>query len=313
MSQPADFFPDFFIVGAPRCGTTALSKALRRNPRVLFSRPKETHYFTLLRAMEPSADVRSAYVERFYRRFRPELHQAAGEGSTNYLYSAEALKTILSLNPEAKFIAMVRNPVEMVPSLHQLMLLVLKEEVEDFATAWELRHERAQGRSLPRYVVDPRMYQYEEIGRLGTYVDQLFRIAGRERTRVFVYDDFTADPLAMYKEALAFIGVDYDGRVEFPRTMNTRHYRSRRVHDWVARVPRSPGDLPAHQARRSRETGASGRVFRKRALELVASLNLAPGPKRPLSPEMRRVLQETFADEIALLGGLLGRDLSHWR
>ncbi len=312
MRQPPGFFPSFFVVGAPRCGTTALSKALRRNPRVLFSKPKETHYFSVLRQRDPEADVRTAYVERFYGKFRPTRHQAAGEGTTNYLYSAEALKAILSLNPQAKFIAMVRNPLEMVPSFHQHMLLTLAEDVEDFATAWALQGDRAQGRKLPRYVLDPRLSQYEEIGRLGTYVDQLFRIAGREQTKVFVYDDFVTDPLAVYKEALAFIGVDYDGRVEFPRTLSTRHYRSRRVHDWVVRVPRSADDLSEHLRRRKRETNEGGRGLRKRALEFVAGLNLAPGPRRPLSHEMRRVLREAFADEIALLGRLLDRDLGHW-
>ena len=41
-------FPDFFLIGAPRCGTTSLSRYLADNPQVCFSRPKEPHYFSLL-------------------------------------------------------------------------------------------------------------------------------------------------------------------------------------------------------------------------------------------------------------------------
>ena len=67
MSEDArDFFPDFFIVGAPRCGTTALSKYLKRNPKICFSNPKEPHFFTKILEERPEADIQTEYVERFY-------------------------------------------------------------------------------------------------------------------------------------------------------------------------------------------------------------------------------------------------------
>jgi Sulfotransferase family len=59
MGKPARF-PDFFLVGAPRCGTTSLSRYLAANPQVCFSRPKEPHYFSLLPPQTPLDDLEPA-------------------------------------------------------------------------------------------------------------------------------------------------------------------------------------------------------------------------------------------------------------
>ena len=47
LMNKAECFPDFFVVGAPRCGTTAISKYLSDNPNICFSRPKEPHFFSI--------------------------------------------------------------------------------------------------------------------------------------------------------------------------------------------------------------------------------------------------------------------------
>ena len=51
------FFPNFFIVGAPRCGTTSLSKYLKWHPQVRLSDPKETHFFTSIYPDHPELDI----------------------------------------------------------------------------------------------------------------------------------------------------------------------------------------------------------------------------------------------------------------
>ncbi|MBV8462593.1 MAG: hypothetical protein JO368_04820, partial [Acidimicrobiales bacterium] len=44
----------------------------------------------------------------------------------------------------------------------------------------------------------------------------------------------------------------------------------------------------------------------------LQSLNVDQRPRTPMSPELRRALQHEFADDVARLGELLGRDLSAW-
>ena len=304
-----EFFPTFFLVGAPRCGTTALTKALKRNPQICFSRPKETHYFSKIYVEGGHSDVQRDYLDRFFPD-RSSEHRAIGEGSVTYLYSVEALKHVLRLNPDARFLAMVRNPMEMVPSFHQLLCFYMEEEVSDFATAWSLQGERAAGRRVPKRSVDPRMLQYGEVGRLGKYIDQLFHVAGRERCHVVVYDDFVRDPRAVYLDVIGFIGVDDDGRSDFPSRKPSRSIRSGPLHRLLYwHPPRAERLIPYIHARVGRSRTSKLRHLRKRLVRANSRTEKPAG----IDAATREMLRAEFSDDIARLGNLLGRDLSHWR
>lgn len=203
--------PGFFIIGAPRCGTTALSHYLSQHPRICFARPKEPHFFTSPLAASGNADLQRDYIERFFRHCGEDT-LLLGEGSVSYLYSKDALEQILQLNAQARFLVMLRSPVEMIQSYHARMLYILQEDTSDLRQAWRLQSLRARGKQIPRTCSEPRYLQYAEIGRLGSYLEQLYSLAGRQRCHVIVYDDFIADPQATYRGALSFIGIEDDGR-----------------------------------------------------------------------------------------------------
>ena len=307
------FFPDFFIVGAPRCGTTALYRCLKSHPEVCFSRPKETHFFSKILPELPGADVRTDYLDRFFANRRPG--QLVAEATVSYIYSATALRTIVGLNGNARFIAMVRNPLEMLPSFHQLMLLYGQEEIEDFAQAWALNDERAQGRALPVGCLDPKLLRYGEVGRLGKYVAHLFELVGRERCLVLLHDDFVADPRATYLRILAFLGLADDGRTEFPRAKETRRYRWRGLHRRLYRHPRTVEDFAQAVYRRARYRShprSPLRRLKKRLRGALIRLNDRAQARAPLSPSLRAELRVALSDDVARLGRLLERDLSHW-
>lgn len=305
-----DPFPTFFLVGAPRCGTTAMCRALKENPQICFSALKETHYFSKVYP-ESGGCVRTEYVERFYFRRQPQ-HRAMGEGSVSYLYSEDALEHILDLNPDARFLVMVRNPLEMVPSFHRLMLFYLEEDVEELAEAWALQDARLSGERLPATNSDPWMLQYREMGSLGKYVDRLQQLAGEDQCRILIYDDFRRDPIEVYKQALAFVGADYDGRTEIPVRMSSRAFRSRWLHRLLYKPPVRFGGVPAMQRLRARERQSGRRNLLRRAHKRLVRWNTIERAAEPLDPEMARVLREAFAPDVARLGQLTGRDLSHW-
>jgi len=137
-----------FIVGAPRCGTTALAEYLREHPDVCFSTPKEPHYFLMhdLRGAEP-AQLRQAIRDRYLGLYFRERQGASvyAEGSVSYLFAPERLEPILKLWPRAKFIISLRSPLEMVPSLHQRLFYNGDENQRDFNVAWDLTEQRRAG------------------------------------------------------------------------------------------------------------------------------------------------------------------------
>ncbi|HJY83139.1 MAG TPA: sulfotransferase [Candidatus Binatia bacterium] len=307
MTKP-ERFPDFFLIGAPRCGTTSLSRYLADNPQVCFSRPKETHYFSLLSPQSPLEDLEAAYLSRYFSHYRDE-HKAIGEGSVSYLYSPFALQQILSVNPDAKFITILRNPLEMLPSYHLMMCFTVMEDVEDFASAWSLQEARVRGEQIPKHCLNPYLLLYQEVAKFGEQIERLYHLAGRDRSLVLLFEDLVRDPLTTYKHVLAFIGIDYDGRTRFQRKMGSRTYRYR----WLQRLLYAPWSRDTYTVdtlyRRMSSKKASGR---KSLLKRLARWNRIEVRPAPLAPNMREKLRDTFAEDVAKLSRLLNRDLSHW-
>jgi hypothetical protein len=295
--------PSFFIVGAPRCGTTALSRALKDHPQISFSKPKETHFFLLAPEM-PVDELRSTYLGVHHGGLTAE-HKALGDGSVSYLYTPESIERALRFDPRAKFIAAVRNPLDLVPSYHARMVYDLEEDVADFSAAWDLQASRAAGQNIPKRCHDARLLLYGECGKLGQHVERLFEVAGRERCLIVVYDDFAKDQRAVYQRVLEFVGVEDDGRTKFSRKAENRGFKSSFLQQFVMNPP--PWTL------RLIEYSNKTMVRRlKRIRRTIEDFNTFPRTRPPLAPEMRAMLRAYYADDVAKLSGLLGRDLSHW-
>lgn len=297
-----------FLVGAPRCGTTAFSKALARNPQICFSKPKEPHFFTRSHPELTEAEMKEAYLRMFFPHLNND-HWVIAEGSVSYLYSPDAIKTIMAFDPAARFIAMVRNPMDMMPSYHARLLFTLDEDVRDFARAWSLQETRRAGRQIPRRCRDPRLLQYAAIGKLGEHIDRLFQTAGRERCHVVVFDDFVRDPIQVYKDTLAFIGVDYDGRTTLPQKNQNRGFKNAWLQQFVMNPPRPLARFIEKRQMKGLDWLAYLRPLRRR----IKKFNKVEEKRSPLPESLRQLLRTTFADDIERLSRLLNRDLSHWR
>jgi len=309
MTRPQGF-PDFFIIGAPRCGTTSLSRYLMRHPEVCFSRPKEPHYFAQQRGLPSGDELQRDYIDRYFGH-RSASESVAGEGSVSYIHLPQAIEQILHFNPDAKFIAMVRNPRSMLPSYHQKMLFLLQEDEADFGKAWALQTPRAQGMALPRTCLDPRLLDYTGVASLGAQVQALFDIVGRERAHVIVFDDFVKDTLAEYRAVLDFLGLDYDGQTEFERRFDSQMYRFRWLQLLFWKTATRGGkfvDTLERSRRKYREDG----TIRPNLVKRITKLNKKPVKPAPLSPRMVDILREDLRDDVRLLGDLLGRDLGYW-
>jgi hypothetical protein len=296
--------PSFFVVGAPRCGTTALSTALGGNPHISFSKPKETHFFLDDRSTMPVEDIRRLYLERFQPGLQPDA-QAIGDGSVSYLYDADAIRRAIEFDSRAKFIASVRNPLDMLHSYHARMLFTLDEDQEDFSRAWELQEERRAGRMLPKRCRLPELLQYGDVASLGRHVERLFEVAGRERCHVVVFDDFVAEPGKVYQQLLEFIGVEDDGRRKFKARRSNAGFKSR----WLQQLAMNP---PAWVFRLIDVSDTAMLKRLKKVRKRVKKFNRAREKRQPLSESMRATLRDYYRSDVEKLSGLLERDLTHW-
>src|SRR5687767_7533385 len=139
--------PNFFIVGAPKCGTTSLYNYL-----------KEPHYFCT-DFYKPSGLTEDQYLELFAP---AKSEKRIGEGSTWYIYSEEARKGIKAFDPDARIIIMLRDPVAMMYSLHAQRLWLARENIQDFEEALDAESDRKEGRRLPRYPFPVQLLFYRD-------------------------------------------------------------------------------------------------------------------------------------------------------
>jgi len=253
---------------------------------------KEPHFFNA----DDLQTVRTLdrYEALFYD--ASEEHIAVGEASVWYLSSAEAVPAILRYQPEAKFIVMVRNPIEMAAALHGEMLLSGLEYARKFSMAWNFQDERRQGQRIPAFLSGHRRkFLYGDVCSLGVQLERLFKTVSSHRVLTVILDDILADPRREYLRVLEFIGVPNDGRLNFPR------YNSASTFRWPSLVY----PILHWKDRLGVNTGLG-------LWTSVENLMRLERPREPLTPEMTSVLKEYFGKDVELLGRLLGRNLRRW-
>jgi hypothetical protein len=296
-----DRIPDLFLIGAPKCGTTALYSYLEKHPDIFMSPVKEPHYFY---ADFPSPDhINAADYSRLFA--KAGSSQLCGEGSTLYLFSRYAITEILKANPRAKLIAMVRNPLEMVVSFHGQKVYAFEEDERDFAVAWSLSEARASGHNVPPGCRAPEQLDYKAVGRLGGQIARLLRTTPADQVHIIVFDDFVSDTPAAYRGTLQFLGLSDPGMPEFPVVNAHKEHRL----PWLSQFLMQP-PFPVKQIKSLLKQRFPAQV--KRAGKSVYGINKQPAAKPPLPAELQRQMAREFADDIELLGNLLQRDLSHW-
>jgi hypothetical protein len=281
VGEPLRKLPNFFLVGAPKCGTTSLARYLEGHPQVFVTRPKEPGYFA--RSLLTEWGARRARSHQLDWDDYLRLFQAAtgnqvrrGEATTRYLRCEAALREIKTRCPEARLIALLRDPVAMVESWHAQKLWEKQETEPDLERAWRLEDSRRRGRDLPARLKATDAVFYSQVARLGAQVERLLEIFPRDQVQLILLDDLQRDAARVYQEVLGFLGVSSDGRTDFG------------VHN-------------------PRRTLTANRILS--ALRLAA-------PRRPsgtISPAFENELRQFFEPEVVKLERILARDLSAWR
>jgi Sulfotransferase domain len=289
--------PNFFIVGAPRCGTTALYDFLQQHPDVFMPYRKEPHFFGDDLPQRPPFLDRSGYLRLFARAGR---RRRVGEATVWYLYSKSAAEQIRAFNPDARIIIMLRRPVEMMYSLHGLFLFTSWEDIEDFAAAVAAEPDRREGRRLPRSTWWPKALQYTWLADYAPHVARYFDLFGRDQVRVIIYDDFRADTVGAVRSVYDFLDLDTtftpSARVVNPARTGRSMWLQRRLYD--PRVGALLGRLPP---------SAFHVVWRG-----LMRLNIRYRARPPLDRSIDVNLTQRLEPAVRRLEMLLGRDLPAW-
>ena len=295
--------PNFFIVGAPKCGTTALSEYLRDHPNVFISEPKEPHYFAFDFEQYRVKKNWSEYLNLFAS--STSEHTAIGEGSVFYLCSSVALEKIKEYNPQAKIIVMLRNPVDMIYSFHSQLVFTADESEKNFEKAWRLQETRQQGKQIPSQCREPAFLQYAEMGKLGQQIEKLQAVLPAEQVKIVLFEDFVKSTKNVYDEVLGFLAVPDDKRTEFIRINENKSHKMGAVGNFTAKPPA----LLTNVALKARDMLG---IKELGILDTIRSFNTKVAAREPLSDSLRSEMIEEFTPDIQKLARLIDRDLSHW-
>lgn len=295
--------PDFFIVGAPKCGTTSMDYYLGQHPEV-FMAEKEPHYFA--RDLIPDCDrlTEDGYFALFAT---PGPAKRLGEASVFYMYSKVAAREIHTFDPEAKIIVHIRNPVDALASHHSQLLYNGLETIDDLEEALSVEEKRKRGEHLPEKTGigygRPEYLYYREVVSFSEQIDRYLALFGPDRVHFVVFDDLKADLGGVYRRTLEFLKVAPDFEPRFDIENANKRIRSQWVRDFVRRPPEWASQVSRALMPAELRTAVKGRL---------RTLNTEFVPRPPMSPELRRRLQAEFAPEVDRLSALLDRDLSHW-
>lgn len=291
--------PDFLIVGAPKCGTTAMTRYLEAHPQLFVAARKDLHFF----GSDLNFTQRPARAERDYLQHFQEAGDAlrVGEASVWYLYSARAAEEIFAYNQQMRVIIMLREPVSMMHALYtQLRFNGLgDEDLPSFAEALAAEPDRAAGRRLPPNTPLPEALLYR---RAATFSEQIARyqaVFPPEQLHIILQDDLKQDTAGAYQRALRFLGVDETFQPDLRPVNANKQIRSERVRKLIARTP---GGLKA----------AIPPGMRRTVRKQIKRLNSRHAKRPPLDPELQGQLRAEFRPEVERLAALIDRDLSGW-
>lgn len=295
--------PNFFIIGAPKCGTTALSEYLRDHKNIFVSMPKEVHYFCTDFPKYRAVNTESGYLQLFKNTTKE--HLAIGEASVFYLYSSTAIFNINEFNNSSKIIVMFRNPIELAYSMHSQLVYSRDEDEVDFCTAWHLIELRKKGKRIPEKCREPKLLYYDELAKLGEQLKRVLNVIPRERIMIIFFEDFVSDTKRVYNDVLNFLEVPNDNRSDFPRINKNKYHKLSWLGSLTQRPPKKLVDLVL---KIKRVLG----IEKLGILRLLRGFNLRQVNRSPLSEEFRIQLENCFRNDIATLSELTGRNLDHW-
>jgi hypothetical protein len=299
--------PDFFIVGHPKCGTTALYEMLRRQPRIYMPALKEPQFFASeMRVGAPPGRLPASLEEYLALFDGAGADQLLGEASPSYLRSRTAAAEIASLQPAARIIAILREPASLLRSVHLQFVQGMIETEYDLRKALALEPDRRQGRNLPRHGLSPQALMYSEHVQFVAQLRRYHALFAPENVLVLIYDDFRADNNGTVRTVMRFLGIDDVAPIETIDANPTVGARSQVVHELVHTVAVGRGPVSL------RVKGALKVLIPQRprrrllgALRRSVVYGAPPAPDEQLMRELRLGLR----GEVAALSDYLGRDL----
>ncbi|MBV6645100.1 MAG: sulfotransferase [Cyclobacteriaceae bacterium] len=300
--------PNFFVIGAGKSGTTTLYHSLSQHPQVYLTPTKETNYFALKGRKLPkgpdpdqkfhfpgSITDKAHYLAQFQG--CQQQHLAIGEVCPMYLYSDVAAKNIKEFNPQAKIIAILRQPSQRLYSRYM-----------------HLVRERREPKDSLLQIFDEKSIWWERKdlipeGFYHMHLSSYFKLFDNDQILVLLYDDLVYDKEGTLQSIFRHLEIDEEFRPTLDIVFNKSGKINSRFVDWWIGQNSVPKQIiqslaPAlfNHLKRTQTMKKWVTHFRNR------NLKSNPAP----SGLLRKLTDSVYKQDILRLEGLLQKDLSPW-
>tara|TARA_B110000240_G_C13513235_1_gene461255 strand:- start:6751 stop:7614 length:864 start_codon:yes stop_codon:yes gene_type:complete len=283
---------DFFIVGAPKAGTTSLFYYLNKNKGICMSNIKEPNFFS-----SKDLKIQKIYydslildnLKEYERIFTPKnKQQIIGEASVSYLFYPNVANRIFDYNPRSKIIIILRDPVERAFS-HYSMDLRLGHVKQSLDELFDLGLNNKGNLFFQQYIL---LGQYYE------QVNRYIKVFGRENICVKFYDELKLDASSFYSDILKFLHQENDHNIDFNQPFNKSKLPSNKFIKWLYSWP----------------------IIRKISLiflplSVIEFINIKffKENNNIITNDLKSKLHSFFLEDIEKLEKLLSKDLKSWK
>lgn len=304
--------PDFVIAGERRCGTSTLADLLSTHPRIAVHPKRDSGFFidSRIRKGDGFPSKEDDFSAENYARFFADLpngpESLTCEKSADYLYYRPAHRRMAAALPDAKFIFILRNPVDRAWS-HYWNEVAKGREACSFSEAIDLEAERVAAGGYKAYHCS-----YVARGFYDESLRDFFGVIERQRCHVMILEDMIRNPKASLDELLAFLGLHGFADIPVMQARNSNWATLPRAwasHEPVRSLAKIYGLMVsalAHSAIRDRN--ARRGLIRKLNAPFRSDAN---GMRMSTGDRLR--LEQAFRPHITALEQVIGRQIESWR
>lgn len=296
--------PNFFIIGAAKSGTSSLYLYLDQHPQIYMSPIKEPHFFSFDSVSKwthgPGDTINQAITnldeyKELFNGVKDEI--AIGEASTSYLYRSETAKRIFEMIPDAKIIAILRQPAERAFSAYMHVVRDKRETARNFQEALSKEEKRKQENWDP-------IWHYANVGFYYEQVLRFFSYFPKEQIKVYLYDELVNNPSMLLSDLFEFLSVEPDYCIDVNVRVNVSGQQKSKTltalsnylfmrpnpFRWISRkiIPK---------------------IWRWKVTGFIRGLNLK---KSTIPLQERKDLMDLFSEDILKLQDLIKKDLTIW-
>jgi len=277
-------WPNFFIVGANKAGTTSLYEYLKDIPGIYMSPVKEPKYFSEAHNV-PGFPRKRRNEEQYFSLFNGvKDEKIIGEASSDYLGDPKAPFSIHDINPTANILISLRDPVERLFSAY---LMYIKFGYFKASFCQEIEN------SMKNYPM------WMERGIYFDSVKRYLELFGTKHVKILIFEEWIKNPKNTVQEILQFLGINYEIN-DFKEEIYNPFLVSRgSIAKWVFRRKKIGGFAQKYLPSSTR------RILKEKILTYKAE-------KPKMEKKDRDFLIDFYKDDVKKLANLLGQKL-HWR